>query len=137
MTLYLWPGEKQAFDGLPEELKRGWNVEEETLDAFERPEELRMRYQIAKFDDPSLRKLVHAAREAKTPEEFEGIAAAFDFSALPRERVAEIFFTLGTKLMGKMILHALLNVGSDEDLEGIAALAHVRHLLLEANAPVA
>jgi hypothetical protein len=135
-VLYLRREEKTVFDALRDALKNGWSVEDEPLTSDERPEELRMRYQMAKFEDADLQNLVQLAQESRTPEEFEKTALKFDFAKLPQEQIAEVFFMLGTKLMGKIISYGLQEASSDEDIEGIAALSNVRHLLLEANASV-
>ena len=137
MTLHLRKEEAKIFHGLPKDLQDGWKVGEEKGTSDERPEELMMRYQMVSFSDPKLQKLIGAARAAQTPEAFEKIASGFDFSALSHEEMAEVFFTLGTRLLGKIIQTHLQEVKNDEDLQGIAALSEIRHLLLEANASVA
>lgn len=135
-VLHLRAEEKTLFDGLPDGLKDGWKVEEEKLENDERPEELDMRYRIARFDNPVVKDAVDSARKAKTPEEFEKTASSLDISEFPPDLVAEFFFTIGTKLTGAIISYFLSQAKSDEDIEGIAGLTEIRHMLLEANASV-
>ena len=136
LTLYLQANEKELFNALSEKLREGWTTEEETLTSDERPEELTMRYQMARFEDNGLAEFAKGAATAKTPEEFQKAAAEFDFTTLSQEQIAELFFTLGTKIMSKMIEHLLSKVENDEDLEGLAGLTQIRHMLLETNASV-
>ncbi len=133
LTLRLRQAEQKIFQKLPDALRDGWNVESETLTSEERPEELRMRREITSFDDPKLQKIIDAARTAKTPEEFERTAKSLDLTTLPQDDAAELFFVLGTALMGVIVTHLLTAATKDEDLEGIAALTEIRHLLLETN----
>ena len=114
-------------------MKDGWKVEPETLESHERSEELEMRYRMASFDDPTLRKLCDDVKKAKDAREIEKIAETLDFSSLPHAQVAELFFVLGTRVLSAMIRFVLSNADSDEDLEGIAALTEIRHMLFEAN----
>ena len=136
MTLYLRREEAKFFQSLSKDLQDGWQVEEEKGKANERPEELMMRYQMASFDHPSIKTFVESVRGAKSAGEIEKAAASFDLASLPQEQAAELFFVLGTNLIGKIIQYLLQKATRDEDLDGIAALTLIRHFLLEANASV-
>lgn len=134
MVLHLRKEEAKIFRGLPKDLQDGWKVAEEKGTSDERPEELMMRYQMASFDHPSIRAFIKSVQGAKSVGEIEKAAASFDLTSLPQEQAAELFFVLGTNLMGRMIQYLLPKAAHDKDLEGLAALTLIRHFLLEANA---
>jgi hypothetical protein len=136
-VVHLRPEEREVFEGLSDELKDGWQVEEETLNANERPEELEMRYRMASLSDEACKKFCESAKEAKSTEEILKAAEQFDMSALPQHEAAELFFTLGTKVLSAMILYLLQNTNADEDMEGVAGLTEIRHMLFESNASIA
>jgi hypothetical protein len=131
--LHLRREEQSLFDALPDALKDGWKVKEETLSSFERPEELDMRYRMASFDHPACQELVGKVKNMKDASDIEKIVSEFDISSLSQVEMAELFFTLGTRVLSAMIRYTLQRTESDEDLEGIAALTEVRHMLFEAN----
>ncbi len=132
-VLHLRPNERKVFEGLSDSIQEEWKVDEETLESYERSEELEMRYRMASFDDPALQTLCEEVKRAKDARDIEKIAGTVDFSSLPHAQVAELFFILGTRVLSAMIRFTLERAESDEDLEGIAALTEIRHMLFEAN----
>lgn len=135
-NLHLTADEQKIFDALPATLKEGWTVEKEASAAYERPEELLMRYRMASFHNPACQAIAEKAKGAKTAQDIERIAASFDPSALSLPELSELLFTLGTKWLSHMLRYLLAHTSSDEDIEGIATLSHIRHMLFEANASV-
>lgn len=132
-TLYLTTEEKTMYDALPEHLREGWNVTDET-EWYERAEELDLRYRMADLMDPACRELLEAAKDVRSSADFEKVAATFDVSSLSQEQTAELFFILGSKIVTYMIAYLLKSVENDEDIEGIGGLSAIRHLLFETNA---
>ena len=132
-ALQLRPEERKIFEGLSDGLRDGWQVTEEILSAFERAEELEMRYRMASFDHPACQALVDGVKKAKNAAEIEKVVSQFDIAALSQVQMAELFFTLGTRVLSAMVRYALQRAESDEDLEGVAALTEVRHMLFQVN----
>ncbi|HLC76358.1 MAG TPA: hypothetical protein VJB82_04570 [Candidatus Peribacterales bacterium] len=114
-TLYLRADEKKLFLNLSKDLQEGWKIAEETIDAYERPEELKMRSFMLR---------------TKTKE----CKAAFEqYSHLTKDLAAEALFTLGAEGISKLLLLFLSVVKTDEDIKGVAELSHIRHALLVSN----
>jgi hypothetical protein len=129
--LYLRPQEKKIFEKLSGELKEGWKVEEETVDHEERPEELKMRQLMFRVSDPEVKKTL----ESSTIESAQDLEKIFNsLQNFPKVQMMEIFFTLGSKALSAFLQGLLDQVKSDDDLQGIAELSHVRHALLKSNA---
>lgn len=82
------------------------------------------------------KKILDAMSGADDEASIMKIAASMDFSSLSQEDSAELFFTLGTGVMSAIILGALDAAESDDDIEGIASLTEIRHMLLESNVSV-
>lgn len=135
-TLYLTADEEELFDALPDTLKEGWKTEKQEIEYVENPEELYLRYKIARFTDPMLEAFVLAVREAKNVGDFEKAASSVDVSAYSQEQLAELFFVLGVGVMSAMVVYVLKNAANDEDLEGIATMTDIRRMLMESNISV-
>ena len=131
-TLKLRPNEKAIFDKLSDELKDGWQIEDEKLEAEETIEELKMRHDMFRGSE-TCTKILDAMSGVKDEEALKKAASEMDFSSLAQEDAAELFFTLGTAAISAIIFGALEDADSDDDLEGIASLTEIRHMLFESN----
>ncbi len=127
-TLLLTATERPWFDRLSEELKDGWVVQEETLDAYETDEALRIRSHMARFDSyPQLKDMIAAVRSGKPTKEW-------NVDGVPEELLPTVFFTIGARGIAAMMSALLTQLRSDEDIRGLASLSAIRHDLLAANA---
>lgn len=134
-TLYLLPAEEKLMSALPADISAGWTVEKEGAVTMETADELNLRYRIANFTDPNAKALAESMKHAVSPTEIEKLLQTFDMQKLPQDQLAELFFTLGTKVTGWMVLYVLSNAKDQEDMEGVAGLTLIRHMLIEANIP--
>lgn len=132
-TLYLLPAEEKLLAALPGDITAGWTVEKETAVIIETADELKLRYRIANFTDPNVKALAESMKGAASSAEIEKILQTFDMQKLPQDQLAELFFTLGTKVTGWMITYVLSKAKDQEDMEGAAGLTLIRHMLIEAN----
>ncbi len=132
-TLYLLPAEEKLLAALPGSITAGWTVEKETAVIIETADELKLRYRIANFTDPNVKALAESMKGAASSAEIEKILQTFDMQKLPQDQLAELFFTLGTKVTGWMITYVLSKAKDQEDMEGAAGLTLIRHMLIEAN----
>ncbi len=110
-------------------------IEEETVYITETPDELYLRYKIARFIDPVSKALADAVMNTKNEKDLEKAIASFDISLLSQEQLAELFFVLGTRVVSGMITYLLSYAKIDEDLEGAATVSMIRRMLMEANTP--
>jgi len=128
-TLYLTDEEKAVFNGLSNELKEGWTVENANIEYDETTQKQRIRFDVMNNQDPALQKFQEKIKEAKTKEEIETLASELDFSALNDVDLTEIFYALGPISIGILIERIIGEVESDEDIQGILGMSVLRHLL--------
>ena len=128
-TLYLTDEEKAVFNGLSNELKEGWTVENANIEYDETTQKQRIRFDVMNIQDPALQKFQEKIKEAKTKEEIEALASELDFSALNNVDLTEIFYALGPISIGILIEQLIGEVESDEDIQGILGMSVLRHLL--------
>lgn len=133
-TLHLRPEEKKLFDALPAELKEGWKISAEKLQAEERPEELKMRRLMFRVEDPQAKQILGKMETAKFQGNLQELYAAS--RPLPKATMFEVFFTLGVKALSAMLRGLLETAKTDEDLQGVMELSAVRHALMESNAEI-
>lgn len=129
-TLYLTADESAVFSALPESLREGWTVEPETGTAYEDDDVLKVRAGMARFDSyPELKGL--AAQVASgTP------LSPSQITKIPESVLPELYFTMGARGVGRLIAMLLRNVKTDEDVEGLAGLTHIRRDILNTNASI-
>lgn len=120
--LYLTADEHARFGKLPESLRTRWNTEREELTAYETPEELQMRQKMLEQEYPNLQ---------------EFFTSDFPQKELPDEWLLSAFFTLGAVRISMLIESILDNAQRVNDMETIAFLSQIRHMVLESNAEVA
>lgn len=126
-TLTLTANEKRLLSKLPESLREGWEVKDETLTSYESDEDLRIRTSIATFDDhPAVKKLLQAVEKGEAIDRLS-------LDAIPQSVFEELMFTIGARGIDGFIRALLSQSKSDEDLQGVAGLCTIRHALLEGN----
>jgi len=123
-TLYLTAEERTAFDAFSEDLREGWDVKEETSDAYETSDELNMRAHMASFPE-WMKELAEKIMEEKTED--------ISLDAVPEEALPDLFFTIGAQGVSWLMGLFIKNVKTDEDLQGLAAFSQIRHELLLSN----
>lgn len=129
-TLYLTVAESALFSGLSEALREGWTVELETGTAYESTDVLKVRAGMARFDSyPELKDLA-AQVMAGTQ------LTAAQMEKIPESVLPELYFTMGARGVGRLIVMLLRNITSDEDVEGLAGLTHIRRDILQTNASI-
>lgn len=129
-TLYLFADEKQLFDKLPNELKEGWQVEEETLSFEDSDVHRKMRMRFFRIHDPKLETFCDQAKKADSVEELANLVQETDLSAVNDADLMELFFVLGPEPLTLVIQNLLNEISADSDLEDLAALTVIRNSLL-------
>ena len=135
-TLYLTKDEQKRFQELPAKLREGWEIKEPEVICFEEANDLIMRLKVFVPKGFVFEELAKEASEAQTPGEIMRIASAIPVEKLSYNQMVDLFFVLGTKIIGGMILYALNTVESDDDIEGIAVLSVIRRAQFRANKSV-
>lgn len=129
--LHCTPSERSLFDALPEALREGWKLKDETLSYQDSPKNREIRFMIARFHDPKLLEVRAKFTSVKTDEDFMALAASIDLSALSETDLGQILFALGPDAIGSLILAIFRTADSDEDLLMISHLSEARHELLQ------
>ncbi|OGJ72007.1 hypothetical protein A2454_05430 [Candidatus Peribacteria bacterium RIFOXYC2_FULL_55_14] len=131
-TLYLRPSERELLEKLPSALAGACAVEDEELTSFESTSELVVRMRLVASDaHPEVRDFVLGVlHDLQRGKEINPKALA----RLPHESLPVVYFGMGALGLCALIEVLFPSVRSREDLEGLAGLTKVRHLLLEANA---
>lgn len=129
-TLYLTADESVVFSALSDALREGWTVEPETGTAYEDEDVLKVRAGMARFESyPELKGL--AAQVASgTP------LTAAQIAKIPESVLPELYFTMGARGVGRLIAMLVRNVHTDEDIQGLAGLTHIRRDILHTNASI-
>jgi len=133
-NLSLTASERKTFASLPVAIREGWTVNDFSITHTESPEELYLRYRMARFEDPAYAALAASVHNAKSPDDFLRVAEKFQFHEGAIDQLSELFFVLGTNVLSGIVAYLLKNAKDDEDIEGIAALTTVRRFLHESNA---
>ncbi|PIR50092.1 hypothetical protein COU79_01270 [Candidatus Peregrinibacteria bacterium CG10_big_fil_rev_8_21_14_0_10_54_7] len=128
--LHLTPAEQKLFLSLPEKLREGWKVREETQKFEDTKKHLRTRVSFLKIRDPKLHVLKEQIEKAKGQKEIAKIVGEFDLKGVHQADLAELFFALGPKPLFQIIETMLRQAKTDEEIESIAALSLIRNALL-------
>ncbi len=129
-TLYLTAAEKEAYDMLPEDIREGWEVVDETLDAYETDRQLMMRAHMSTMHKYKAMQEIAEKLKNGTP------AEEIDLGGIPDEMLPDFYFTIGARGLRQMIAYSFQLCKDDEDIKGVASLTWIRHQLLESNASV-
>lgn len=129
---------QKIFERVPAKLKSAWEkkVLEETIDAYETPEELKRRMETPAFDKYPEAK-AFAEKVAKKMEA-GGSIDDVPFSDFPKEAIPTLLYNLGACGVTALMELAFQQPELDEDvLEDMAALSRARHRILQINAVLA
>lgn len=133
-TLYLRPCEQEILENLPQDLISSYLVEEEALTQYETPTELVVRMRLVASDThPEVRELVLTILEVL--QQGKPLDPSI-LSTVPHESLPVVYFGMGALGLSALIETVLPSVRQQSQLDGIAGLSKIRHLLLEANSSV-
>ena len=135
MDLYLTPKEREEFEQLPETLREGWRVIEETLTFADTVERREMRLHLLRMHDPKLLALREKALALPTTDAVVTLILESNLSGVSDADLAELFFALGPAPLSFLIPQFLTKAHSDEDLEHVAIFSGIRHSLLASLQP--
>ncbi|MBI1812354.1 hypothetical protein HY285_04440 [Candidatus Peregrinibacteria bacterium] len=128
-VLYLTKDEQKLFGKLPDSLREGWEVKEETYTRYESDAVLAMRMQMVRKEhakNPMINDLYAKLQGGASLETMQ-------IPSLPDQMVQEFFFTIGAR-GAKMFIDALMHsLTKDEDIQALADLTETRHQLLLIN----
>ena len=128
--LHLTPAEQKLFLSLPEKLREGWKVREETQKFEDTKKHLRMRVSFLKIRDPKLHVFQEEIKKAKNEKKIAKLVSEFDLKDVHQADLAELFFALGPKPLFRIIEAILRQAKTDEEVESVAALSLIRNALL-------
>lgn len=129
--LHLTADERKLFDALPEKLKEGWEVREEKMKCNDSAEQRVLRAMFLRLEHPLFRELQKKAKECANEQEFMNLCTKIDITKVSYSDLAELFFVLGPEQMSHVVSRLFREADSDDDLNSVAALTVLRHVLLE------
>lgn len=129
-VLYLTPKEHLQFASAPAPLREGFDVEEETLVFRDSPAHRALRFKQLRLQDPALLALVQRASSAGVEEELLATCRDLDPARASDRDLAELCFLIGPEGISALLFERLRTLQSAHDLDGIAALAAMRHAML-------
>ena len=135
-TVYLTSAERSLFDALPDSVRNGWQIAEETLTVAESPAQRRMRLHLLQLRDPKLKNFITEAQGKNSVDELATFVLSMDLKGVSEADLAELFFALGPTALTLIIADSLKKVKTDDDLDGINALVTIRHSLLLSMQPI-
>jgi len=130
-TIFLTAEEKKLFNPLSDELKGDWEVQDEVINYEESAEKQRMRCKLMKLSDPELQKAFDEIQsiEADSQESFAKWVDSLKLAELNDDDINEIFYALGPVSISKMLVQMIAQAKNNEDIEFIAAIAAIRHVM--------
>ncbi len=129
--LYLTADEKKVFASLPAKLQEGWKVEMEKQKYEDTAKRRQIRFEFMDLHDKHLLEFREKAYGASSQREFEAIVETLDVTKLSEHDVRELFFAIGPDGMSLILYGLLSDAKTDDDLESISALTHIRSMLLK------
>ena len=129
-TLYLTADEIKLFDALSDDLKEGWETEEETIVYEDTEEQRNLRLDFMEISDPVAKDIQEKAKGAKSPQDAGAVLEGYDMGNLAEDDMWEVFFALGPDVLTSMIEKFFAEVKDDKGVENISTLSIVRHELL-------
>jgi len=124
-----------VFEALSAKLRDGWEVELEHGDIRDDAAHRAMRLQLLHLHDPTLLAFV---KRGSTLNDVDAIVALMSTTTLKNVSdadLAELCFALGPVPLTRIIGDLLKQAKTDDELEGIQAIAFVRHSLLSVMTP--
>lgn len=128
--LYLTAGEKKMFDGLSEELKDGWKVENETGKFKDTSEKAGIRLHLLRLEDPTIQAFIEEAKGKKSVDELAQLVLETDLSEVSERELAKLFFAMGPEPLNRIVQAMLSKAKTDDDIQEISAITIIRYTLL-------
>ncbi len=129
-TLTLTADEKKVYLTLPESLREGWQILDETQTSYETLEALEMRIEISPLRrHPLLQEYLKRFEKGESVEKLP-------LPDLSQEDMGEFFFSIGARGMTELMKSVLGNVKTDDDIRLLSSIGEMRHKLLETNASI-
>ncbi len=132
-TLILTREEKLLYEALPKSLREGWSVREPDVVCHEQLEDLLMRLKVFAPKEFPYTSFLKDGKKINNAKELESVAASFPVEKLSYTQMIDVFFLLGTKIIGGMIVYALKHAKTDEDIEGVMTMSIIRDAQFKAN----
>lgn len=130
-VLYLRDEELALFRLLPEEVKKGCNVEKETIEAYESPVDLKMRRLMVRKELPSVGQFLDEFCAIGHPKE---MARMFQkIGKVSWVCIVNIFYAIGAIGLCPLVEAALRDAATQEDIAVVSKLSLYRHLQLQSN----
>ncbi len=134
-ALFLSGIEQAIFDALPDVLKEGWTIEEETITYRDTKDHLQVRLALLRLHDPALKALHAKMQGASSPASIAEAIAAMNLKDVDEDDLAMLFFAVGPNMLSGVITALLLHANIDKDIETLAALTLIRHAILRSLQP--
>lgn len=128
--LYFTPEEQEAFAAHSDELKEGWEIEQETSTFADTPEKMNVRLHLLHIDDPMMHVFVETAEQAKSVDELASLILDTNLSDVSERDLAKIFFAMGPEPLRRIVPALIAAAKTDEDIQAIADITTVRHMVL-------
>ncbi len=129
-TIYLTAQEKNIYDALPDDVREGWEVEDETVSYQDSDAKRATRFALLRLHDPKLLAFRDVASKVKNIEDLNVLNQRSDLSDVQDADLAELFFALGPEVLTHLIGFLFPSISDDEALEDIVALTVIRHSFL-------
>lgn len=135
MKVFLTAHEQSAFLQLPAAIRPMATVEPEVLSYQDNDKRREIRVRNMQLRHPTLLQLKERLTSASALKEVTALLATMDFSVLPEDDLAELYFAMGPNVVSQLLTNLLPNVRSKEDLEALVSLSLIRHSLLLSLSP--
>lgn len=103
-------------------------MEAENISYEESEAKQRVRCKFMKLS-PKIQKSMSSVASAVSPEGMEKWVASLDLQSLTDDDIRELFYALGPVSIGRILERTIPLVQSDTDLEAVAAIAVLRHVI--------
>lgn len=129
--LFLLPAEKQLFSSLSADMQKGWRVEKESYSFHDSSERQFLRFRMLRIHDPVILDYKKRLLEAKNTTELQEVVKTLDLTQIANHEFSKLLFALGPDALGLMISDVMQRAITKDDIELLAALSGLRHLMLE------
>ena len=130
--LRLTKAEEKLFRALPDAVRDGWQVEEETLTYDDKPENRILRLQFINFTSPPMVAFAQKARAAKSKEALAALVESeLNIASMSNDDLGQLFYALGPDVVTQLITEILRVAKDDEAILTVASLGKIRHVLLK------
>ena len=133
--LHLTGRETALWERLPSNLREGWAVETDDRAFADSDERRQARLELMRIQDPVLLAFRERLRGMTSWAEFEAAVATVPLQDVSHADLLQLFYGLGPAMIAPMIEQGLSQANADDDIAAVAALSHIRRVLLDAFLP--